>query len=1432
MGLEERPCIMIFHTNNSIIINGFHSERTNVMKRIAIIVLCLALIITNNAFSYFAEEDKTVFLTESFENYPTNSIPTVGKFTPEVYVAETGKLNKVLSVPLTSTSSYVTYNLDNIKSAFVYSFDVLINTDNIKGSVNFISSDNIKMNLITYDDAMYTYDNRKIGGLKSSNYVNLAIVYNPVEYVYSVYLEGNLILSEWYVDKNAISVVSSVEVSFSSDEDTDTELLIDNVFSYSGKTLRNISSNKDYNTKIVDAKQNNEGAEESEIFGERLFESAFNAKSDLSSLVLLEKGNTITIEKDSKNNNYLSVTRTTPADGFRFVIPFSGNSRYVVAEADIFGSGMSANLFGSRYNEVSTPNYIIAVGDNGEISSNGHVFAKLSKRVPVNIAVCMDYKNMTYSVYINKALVLKEAKFKNPMDGYGNNLYFYFNPTTKLGNIGFDNIKIYTGKTPDDYPKDGNSGTIDINNELFGAVSPYIDLRTGAIQKLENVNILHISGESMYSGKEKIKIDNSAFIENGVTYVTEEVASKLLGQTITVSDGESGFKEKNGKRFIPIANYAREKFGKTVKWEELGMVIIGDSHFESSQSDLLDINSFMLYDRPTTAEIKSRMSEASGKRLILTDEILKRMAERANDPAYNQLCEKFIKIADIKMDTTCENYTTSYFDRLKTLSQDAVKRVPTVMLAYFLTGDNKYSDYAISEALYICNEFTDWKCGSQGLITAHLAATVALTYNWLYDKLTPEEKTLMEETMYNQAVSPMFSSFHKRAGRDDVGLDNNRTMITSGGIAIAAMAIYDQYPDICANIIANTILNHEIPLLTMYPSGIWYEGLEYTEYTFSNVCLFLSALDSMFGTDFNLTKTPGFDKLAVTTKQIFGPSGCINFGDCTESTNFSATWLSWYASVFKQPIVLAERNYQLKKGTVSSFDILFYEKNNNAEPIPTSEDLYLAKDEIVLLKDGSEGYGDNFVAMKSGYTHKSHGHLDSGSFIIDLMGERFASDLGKGDYSWKGYQSPSPSTKYQYYLANAEGHNTLVINPDGGYQQNIGDESFYNVFDGFEKVESKAKGAFAITQLTNAYSKNATSVRRGVMLADERQSVVIRDEIDLIKSGSDVYWFMHIKNGDITIQDNNTAYITVNGKKAKFTLLTNAPEYELSKSAAMPLETSPTPLSNEGNREEFQKITIKLKASGRLNITVKLEPVTTPCNISPINNIPLDNWHIEDGEIIRYKSYPDKVYINGKAFEEFNINEYLYEVESDDELTITADVADYLEYKVEGNVLRLYYKGKPEIIKEYVFKRNMKLFTGDVSDLSKYKIANVEFSDQQSSQNNFASNAFDGDFSTRWSAEGEQWLTADLGEEKVIDAVGISTLKGGERFLTFKILCSNDNMNWKEVFVGRTDTANGDEFNYIDMKSIKARYVRCYGYGTNISKWNSILEFAVFGKEQ
>lgn len=77
-----------------------------------------------------------------------------------------------------------------------------------------------------------------------------------------------------------------------------------------------------------------------------------------------------------------------------------------------------------------------------------------------------------------------------------------------------------------------------------------------------------------------------------------------------------------------------------------------------------------------------------------------------------------------------------------------------------------------------------------------------------------------------------------------------------------------------------------------------------------------------------------------------------------------------------------------------------------------------------------------YIAIKSGglLNHQTHGNLDAGDFVLDALGQRWAGELGSGNYLADGYFSNETQTsdRWLYYRTRTAGQNTLLI---GGQNQ-------------------------------------------------------------------------------------------------------------------------------------------------------------------------------------------------------------------------------------------------------------------------------------------------------------------------------------------------------------------------------------------------------------
>ena len=123
-----------------------------------------------------------------------------------------------------------------------------------------------------------------------------------------------------------------------------------------------------------------------------------------------------------------------------------------------------------------------------------------------------------------------------------------------------------------------------------------------------------------------------------------------------------------------------------------------------------------------------------------------------------------------------------------------------------------------------------------------------------------------------------------------------------------------------------------------------------------------------------------------------------------------------------------------------------------------------------------------FIGFKAGDNKVNHSHLDLGSFVMDALGQRWMTDLGADNYN---LPECFGKRRWAYYYTRAEGHNTLVFNPDQGPDQDP--EAVAEIVN---SDLSKVRRMFAVADLTPAYTKNAQSVKRGIALLDGKQVLI------------------------------------------------------------------------------------------------------------------------------------------------------------------------------------------------------------------------------------------------------------------------------------------------------------------------------------------------------
>ncbi|MBN1818535.1 MAG: heparinase II/III family protein, partial [Sedimentisphaerales bacterium] len=475
--------------------------------------------------------------------------------------------------------------------------------------------------------------------------------------------------------------------------------------------------------------------------------------------------------------------------------------------------------------------------------------------------------------------------------------------------------------------------------------------------------------------------------------------------------------------------------------------------------------------------------------------------------------------------------------RLLSVSRECLDRVMHLSMAFRLTGKQTYFQRAEKEILAAAM-FSDWN-PSHFLDVAEMTAALAIGYDWLYKDLSDSSRQTIRRAILEKGLTPSLQQTDWVRGR------NNWNQVCNGGITLGALAIMEEEPELARRLVHRAVNGVQVVMKEYEPDGAYPEGPGYWVYGTSYNVILLAALESVLGTDFGLSKAPGFARSAGYYLHVTGPTGWyFNYPDSGSRGGFLPT-VFWFAQKYDQPS-LAWHQSQLWKQTSAQnpsalvqdrFSLLVLLWYDGKQEIPR-ELCWMGRgsNPVAMFRSSWTDPDAVYLAIKGGSPGVSHGHMDVGSFVLDAQGVRWAADLGPENYHkieslgmnlWDGSPDGQRWTIFRY---NNLSHNTLVVN--GQHQKVNGKAPLIRYSD---------KEAFphVVIDLSDVYTGQLAEAFRGAGLLPSGQ-VVIQDEFKATDQPAIVRWAM-VTPAEVSIESNNSAVLKKAGKIMRMTVFTEGP---------------------------------------------------------------------------------------------------------------------------------------------------------------------------------------------------------------------------------------------------------------------------------------------------
>ena len=592
--------------------------------------------------------------------------------------------------------------------------------------------------------------------------------------------------------------------------------------------------------------------------------------------------------------------------------------------------------------------------------------------------------------------------------------------------------------------------------------------------------------------------------------------------TVDGEETELGFfpRVRGGMLFFP-ADYVREFF----RWRQMfvdgmGLVILSNRKniFQSGRDSaiLWQLVAATTFWRPEAdrvlGDMRRRFSASRGRLLLSHDELMqlrRRAKEESELAAYLKDLKKHYDAA--LNDEPIAVATSRTAQQLTNALSCSAEKIFAWSTIYRLTGNKKYCDRAALECEALA-EFSDWNSQLMSSVGA-VSFAVAICYDWCHHVWSEGRKAIIERTMLRNGMRVGLECYD---GKRRMWIDGGTaSAVVNAGMLAMAFALADIYPETSLKLVDRILRNVEACFASYAPDGGYSEGVGAWEKSSRALAMLIAMLQKACGNDYGLASAPGFSATGYFGIVTETENGMWNFhNSCAMPTETSA--LSWFSQQYNNPTYAVVRHQQIANGTkrVTPLDILFYAPIDDSFVPVLPQDTVYRKAGLAIMRSGW-GKEDTYVGLHGGANDEVNGDLDAGSIIMDMAGVRFFAETG-------GMEALPLMMRRR-----AVGQNTIIVN--SAAEPAPDQEPHANA----KIVEMKGceDRIYAVVDMT-ATNKYILRGKRGVMLTDNRKTMVVQDEL-VLKAPGEILWTVYTPAEIEILNGGKVAKLTVEDKTLK-----------------------------------------------------------------------------------------------------------------------------------------------------------------------------------------------------------------------------------------------------------------------------------------------------------